>query len=225
MTRIRVACFTISLDGYGAGPSQDLDHPLGVNGTDLPQWLVSTRAFQRTLFGRDGGTTGVDDDFAARGFENVGAWILGRNMFGPVRGPWPDMDWKGWWGDNPPYHVPVFILTHHARPSIEMEGDTSFHFVTGGIREALARAREAAGGRDVRIGGGPHTIQQYLREGLVDELHLAIAPVLLGGGERLFKDVDLRARGYRCVEVVPSEKATHVVLQHEGGAGSDQVAS
>jgi len=216
MTRVRVESFTISLDGYGAGPNQSIDNPLGLGGEDLHQWLIPTRTFQRALFGKEGGTTGIDDDFAARGFQNVGAWILGRNMFGPVRGPWPDMNWKGWWGDNPPYHVPVFILTHHARPSIEMEGGTTFHFVTGGIREALDRAREAAGGRDVRIGGGPNTIQQYLREGLIDELHVAISPVLLGGGERLFEDVDLRALGYACVEFAAPDKATHVVLRHQG---------
>jgi len=218
MTQIRVQCFTISLDGYGAGPSQSLSHPLGLGGTDLHQWLLPTRTFQRGLFGKDGGTTGVDDDFAARGFENVGAWILGRNMFSPDRGPWRDLNWKGWWGDNPPYHVPVFILTHHARPSIEMEGHTTFHFVTGGIHEALQRAREAAAGKDVRIGGGANTIQQYLREGLIDELHFAISPVLLGGGERLFEGVDLRALGYTCAQFVATEKATHVVLRRQGRA-------
>jgi dihydrofolate reductase len=218
VTQVRVNGFTVSLDGYGAGPHQDIDHPLGVGGTELHQWLVSTRTFQRTLFGKDGGTTGVDDDFAARGFQNVGAWILGRNMFGPIRGDWPDMNWKGWWGDSPPYHVPVFILTHYARPSIEMEGGTTFHFVTGGIREALDRARQAAAGKDVRIGGGPSTLQQYLREGLIDELHIAISPVLLGRGEPLFNGVDLREMGYRCVEFVKSEKATHVVLRRQGRA-------
>lgn len=213
MTRVRVACFTLSLDGFAAGPHQDIDHPLGVGGTDLHPWLVGTRTFQRTLFGADGGTTGIDDDFAARGFQNVGAWILGRNMFGPIRGVWPDLDWKGWWGDSPPYHVPTFILTHHPRPVIEMEGGTTFHFVTGGIHEALDRARAAADGMDVRIGGGANTIQQFLRAGLVDELHVAISPVLLGGGERLFDGVDARALGYECVEFVASEKATHVVLR------------
>lgn len=218
MTRVRVMSFTISLDGYGAGPNQSLDNPLGVGAGDLHKWLRSTRTFQRTLFGKEGGTTRLDDDFAARGFQNVGAWILGRNMFGPVRGPWPDMNWKGWWGDNPPYHVPAFILTHHARPSIEMEGGTTFHFITGGIHEALDRAREAAAGRDVRIGGGPNTIQQYLREGLIDELHVAISPVLLGRGERLFEGVDLPALGYECVEFAASDKATHVVLRHQGRA-------
>ncbi|MFA7332029.1 MAG: dihydrofolate reductase family protein [Candidatus Delongbacteria bacterium] len=213
MTRVRVESFTISLDGYGAGPNQDINNPLGVGGTDLHQWLFPTRTLQQSLFGKEGGTTGVDDDFAARGFKQVGAWILGRNMFSPSRGPWTDLSWKGWWGDNPPYHVPVFILTHHARPPIEMEGGTTFHFVTGGLREALERARAAAGGLDVRIGGGANTIQQALRERLIDELHIAIAPVLLGGGERLFEGVDLRALGYQCVEYAPSEKATHVVLR------------
>jgi dihydrofolate reductase len=212
MTRVRVESFTISLDGYGAGPNQSIDHPLGLGAEDLHQWLIPTDTFQRTLFGKAGGTTGLDNDFAARGFQDVGAWILGRNMFGPVRGPWPDMSWTGWWGDNPPYHCPVFILTHHARPPIAMEGGTSFHFITGGVHEALERAREAAGELDVRIGGGVNTIQQYLREGLIDELHLAISPVLLGGGERLFEGLDLRALGYACTEFAASAKATHVKL-------------
>lgn len=212
MARVRVESFTVSLDGYGAGPHQDIDNPLGVGGTDLHKWAFPTRTFRRVLFGAEDGTRGVDDDFAARGFANIGAWILGRNMFGPVRGPWPDLSWRGWWGDNPPYHVPVFVLTHHARPALAMEGHTTFHFVTGGIHEALQRAREAANGRDVRIGGGPATIRQYLRAALVDEMHIAIVPVLLGGGERLFEDLDMRALGYECVESVASESATHVVL-------------
>lgn len=216
MTRIRVEGFTVSLDGYGAGPDQDIDNPLGVGGMDLHPWLVATRTFQRVHGGADDGTTGVDDDFAARGFRNVGAWILGRNMFGPIRGPWPDLNWKGWWGDDPPYHVPTFILSHHARPSIQMDGGTTFHFVTGGIHEALDRARAAAGGMDVRIGGGPATIRQYLRAGLIDELHIAISPVLLGRGERLFEGVDARALGYDCVQFVASQKATHVVLRRHG---------
>jgi len=215
MTRVRVESFTISLDGYGAGPDQDLDHPLGIGGTGLHQWLIPTRTFQR-MHGSGEGTVGIDDDFAARGFENVGAWILGRNMFGPVRGPWPDASWKGWWGDDPPYHVPVFVLTHHARQPVEMEGGTTFHFVTEGIQEALDRARQAADGHDVRIGGGANTIQQYLRAGLVDELHVAISPVLLGRGERLFEGVDLRAAGYECVQFTPTEQATHVVLRRRG---------
>lgn len=212
MSKIRVASFSISLDGYGAGPDQGIDHPLGVGGSELHEWVYPTRTFQRRVMDGSDGTTGVDDDFASRGFENLGAWILGRNMFGPVRGPWPDEDWKGWWGDDPPYHVPVFVLTHHARPPLEMEGGTTFHFVTGGIHEALDRARDAAGGKDVRIGGGPNTIQQYLRESLIDEMHVAVAPVLLGRGERLFEGVDLRSAGYECVECVQSEKAMHVVL-------------
>jgi dihydrofolate reductase len=217
VTRVRVESFTVSLDGYGAGPSQDEDNPLGVGGTELHQWVFPTRTFQRTHFDSDSGTTGVDDEFAARGFENIGAWILGRNMFGPIRGAWPDMNWKGWWGDNPPYHVPVFVLTHHARPPIHMEGNTTFHFVTGGIHAALDLARQAAAGMDVRIGGGPRTIQQYLEAGLIDELHVAIAPVLLGGGERLFEGVDMRALGFSCVQYASSEKAAHVVLRREGG--------
>jgi dihydrofolate reductase len=215
MTRVRVESFTISLDGYGAGPGQDIDNPLGVGGTDLHQWAIPTRTFQRALFGADGGTTGIDDDFAARGVANIGAWILGRNMFGPIRGPWPDMNWRGWWGDNPPYHVPVFILTHYPRPPVEMEGGTVFHFVTGGIQDALDRAREAANGMDVRVGGGANVIQQYLRAGLIDEMHIAIAPILLGGGERLFEGVDSRALGYDCVQHVASENATHVVLKRQ----------
>ena len=215
MTRIRVNSFSISIDGYGAGPNQDIDNPLGVGGEDLHRWAFQTRTMQQTLFGNDKGSTGIDDDFIARGFENMGAWILGRNMFGPIRGPWPDMDWKGWWGDNPPYHVPVFILTHHARPSFEMEGGTTFHFVTGGIHQALERAREAANGKDVRIGGGANTIQQYLHESLIDELHIAIAPVILGAGERLFEGVNLRSLGYDCDRSVASENATHVILRHK----------
>ncbi|MBS0457669.1 MAG: dihydrofolate reductase family protein [Proteobacteria bacterium] len=215
MSKVRVAGFSVSLDGYGAGPEQSLDTPLGVGGMELHQWFFPTRTFQRMVLGHADGTTGIDDDFAARGFANVGAWILGRNMFGPLRGPWPDHEWKGWWGANPPYHVPVFVLTHHPRPPLEMAGGTSFHFVTDGIHAALERAREAAAGRDVRIGGGPDTIRQYLRAGLVDELHLAMSPVLLGRGERLFADVDMRALGYQCVESLATEKATHVVLRRQ----------
>ena len=216
MSRVRVEGFTISLDGYGAGPDQDIDNPLGVGGSQLHQWLLPTRTFQRTVFGKEGGSTGIDDDFAARSFENVGAWILGRNMFAPFRGEWGDSDWKGWWGDSPPYHVPVFILTHHARAPIPMEGGTTFHFVTGGIEQALQLARQAAGAKDVRIGGGPATIRQYLVAGLIDELHIAISPVLLGRGEALFAGLDLPALGYQCVKTVASEKATHVVLRRDG---------
>ncbi|MDP2530358.1 MAG: dihydrofolate reductase family protein [Candidatus Palauibacterales bacterium] len=218
MTRVRVGSFSVSLDGYGAGPNQDLDHPLGVGGPALHEWFFPTRTFRRAHSGAEDGTTGVDDEFAARGFENIGAWILGRNMFGPIRGPWPDMEWKGWWGEEPPYHVPVFILTHYPRPSLPMQGDTTFHFVTGGIHEALERAREAAAGKDVRVGGGPNVIRQYLRAGLIDELQLAVAPVLLGGGEPLFEGIDLPALGYRCVRFAASDQAAHVVLRREVSA-------
>lgn len=214
MTRVRVEGFTISLDGYGAGPEQDIDHPLGRGGTELHPWLTATRTFQRT-HGQDGGSTGVDDDFAARGFENVGAWILGRNMFGPIRGDWTDESWKGRWGDEPPYHCPVYVLTHHGRTPIEMQGGTTFQFVTGGIHEALDRARAAAGGQDVRVGGGPDTIRQYLREALIDELHIAIAPVLLGRGEPLFQGLDVRALGYQCVDAIASTKATHLIIRRQ----------
>ena len=214
MTRVRVEGFTISLDGYGAGPEQDIDHPLGRGGTELHPWLTATRTFQRTP-GQDGGSTGVDDDFAARGFENVGAWILGRNMFGPIRGDWTDESWKGWWGDEPPYHCPVYVLTHHGRTPIEMQGGTTFQFVTGGIHEALDRARAAAGGQDVRVGGGPDTIRQYLHEALIDELHIAIAPVLLGRGEPLFQGLDVRALGYQCVDAIASTKATHLIIRRQ----------
>jgi dihydrofolate reductase len=213
MPLVRVNSFSISLDGYAAGPDQCLNNPLGLGGTDLHHWVFPTRTFQRTIFGKDAGTIGIDDDFAARGFDNLGAWILGRNMFSPDRGPWTDMTWEGWWGDTPPYHTPVYILTHHARADIVMNGGTTFHFITGGMHEALERARDAAGGKDVRVGGGANTIQQFLRERLIDELHLAIAPVLLGRGERLFAGVDMRALGYACVEAVASEQATHVVLR------------
>jgi dihydrofolate reductase len=211
MSRVRVEGFTISIDGYGAGPDQSARNPLGVGGDALHDWIISTRAW-RQMHGKEGGATGIDDDFAARSSKNIGAWIMGRNMFAPVRGPWPDMNWKGWWGKNPPFHAPVFVLTHHARPPLEMEGNTTFHFVTGGIHEALHQARKAADGMDVQIGGGPGTIQQYLRSGLIDELHVAVVPVLLGGGERLFEGVDLRALRYECMQFVGSEKATHVVF-------------
>jgi dihydrofolate reductase len=214
MSRVRVESFTISLDGYGAGPDQSFDNPLGVGGEDLHDWVVATRSW-RQMHKKEGGASGIDDDFAARAGKNVGAWIMGRNMFGPVRGPWPDLDWKGWWGKNPPFHAPVFVLTHNARPPLEMEGNTTFHFVTGGIHETLDQACQAADGMDVQIGGGASTIQQYLRSGLIDELHVAIVPVLLGGEERLFEGVDLRALGYECVQFVGSEKATHVVLERK----------
>jgi dihydrofolate reductase len=215
MTMLRVASFSLSLDGYGAGLGQSLEHPLGVRGLELHEWAFATRTFRR-MFGKAGGTTGVDDGFAARGFEQVGAWIIGRNMFGPVRGAWPDGSWRGWWGESPPYHVPVFVLTHHARPSLPMAGGTTFHFITGGIHEALARARTAAGVQQVRLGGGVATIREYLEAGLIDELHLAIAPVLLGRGEALYHGLDLPRLGYVCREQVPGEKALHVLLTKQG---------
>jgi dihydrofolate reductase len=213
MSKLRVQCFSLSLDGYGAGPDQSLENPLGVGGMGLHQWVFPTRTLQKILFGKAGGTTGIDDDFVARGFANLGAWILGRNMFGPIRGPWPDETWKGWWGDEPPYHCPVFVLTHHARAPIEMQGGTTFHFVTDGIEAALRRATAAAGGKDVRLGGGVATIRQYLRAGLVDEMHLAISPVLLGSGEHLLAGIDMPKLGYECSEHVPTANATHVVLR------------
>jgi dihydrofolate reductase len=213
MSRVRVNCFSVSLDGYGAGPGQCLEHPLGVGGVALHEWVYPTRTFQQRVMGGKDGETGLDDEFAARGFENVGAWILGRNMFGPLRGPWVDESWNGWWGDDPPYHTHVFVLTHHERPSIAMDGGTIFHFVTEGIETALHRAREAAAGKDVRLGGGPASIRQYLRAGLVDEIHLAIAPVLLGSGEPLLADLNLPALGFQCVEHKATARATHVVLR------------
>lgn len=213
MSKLRVNCFTLSLDGYGAGPEQDEPNPLGKGGTDLHQWFRPTRVFQTMIGNPDAGTTGIDEDFAQQGTENLGAWILGRNMFGPIRGEWPDEAWRGWWGPSPPYHVPVFVLTHHPRPALEMEGGTTFHFVTGGIEEALERARAAAGERDVRLGGGVATIRQYLRARLVDELHLAIAHVLLGSGEHLLHDLDLRVLGYRVAKQVAGENATHVLIE------------
>jgi dihydrofolate reductase len=215
MTRLRVESFTLSLDGFGAGIHQDLDHPLGIGGTSLHGWALSTRTFQKHLFGKEEGATGLDDEFAARGFHNIGAWILGRNMFGPIRGPWPDERWRGWWGQNPVYHAPVFVLTHHARPSLVMEGGTTFHFVTEGPIAALERARKAAAGRDIRLGGGVNVIQQYLRLRLIDDMHLAIAPVLLGAGERLFEGVNLPALGYACSRYEASSLATHVVLSRQ----------
>ena len=211
MTRVRVHNFTISLDGYGAGPSQSQTEPLGVGGEALHDWYVATRTFKRVI-GKEGGTTGPDDDMASRFGVGVGAWILGRNMFGPVRGPWPDNTWRGWWGTNPPYHGPVFVLTNHERTSVEMEGGTTFHFVTGGIIEAMDRATKAAGGKDVQIGGGVSTVRQYLEARLIDELHVAVAPRLLGSGEHLFYGLDLTALGYECTEHLATPAATHFVL-------------
>lgn len=217
MSKLRVQSFTISVDGYGAGLRQSRDNPLGVGGEELHESLVTTRMFKELYPPADGrqneGTTGIDDGFARRGFENLGAWIMGRNMFGPIRGPWPDDVWKGWWGTNPPYHVPVFVLTHHPRKPIELEGGTTFHFVTEGIEEALERAKQAAGSKDVRLGGGVETIRQYLRARLVDEMHLAISPRVLGSGEHLLTGLDLLALGYQVQEHATSEAAMHVVLK------------
>jgi len=211
MPRLLVSGFSISLDGYGAGPHQSTDDPLGVGGENLHDWLVSTRTFRR-MQGGDGGDNGIDEDFAAKSMTGMGAWILGRNMFGPIRGPWPDESWRGWWGKNPPYHTPVFVLTHHARPPLEMEGGTVFHFVTDGIHGALERARAAAGRQDIRLGGGVETIRQYLQARLVDEMHLAVSPVLLGEGENLFSGINLPQLGFVPVKTVYGEKATHVFV-------------
>lgn len=217
MPKLRVECFSISLDGFSAGPDQSLENPLGVRGPELMEWVFPTRYFKAMHGGGgEGGETGVDNAQAKRGFENIGAWILGRNMFGPVRGPWPDESWKGWWGEEPPYRVPVFVLTHHPRKPLEMAGGTTFHFVTGGIQEAYDRAFEAAGGKDVRLGGGVASVRQYLQARLVDELHLALRPVLMGGGEPLFQGLDLHALGFEVVETLPGERATHLRLRKRG---------
>ena len=216
MSKVRVAAFSISLDGFGAGVEQSLQCPLGRGGEDLHKWMLPTRTFKQ-LYGADDGTTGIDDDFAAASFRNLGAWIMGRNMFGPVRGDWPDDEWKGWWGESPPYHVLVFVLTHHARDPIEMAGGTTFHFVTDGIEAALEQALEAAGGKDVRIGGGASVIRQYLQAKLIDEMHLAVSPVLLGSGEDLFEGVSLPELGYQVREHLASEAAMHVVIGRTQG--------
>jgi len=211
MPKVRVNSFALSIDGYGAGPNQDLQNPLGVNGPELMEWFFHTRVWRR-MHGHEDGETGIDNQVAELGFQGVGAWILGRNMFGPVRGPWPDDSWKGWWGDEPPYHTPVFVLTHHPRPPLKMAGGTEFHFVNGGIDTALSQAKAAAADRDVRIGGGVATIRQYLSAGLIDELHLAIRPVVLGSGEHLLRDLDLRSLGYECEKYIAGERAAHVFL-------------
>jgi dihydrofolate reductase len=211
MAKVRVAGFGVSIDGYGAGPDQSLEQPLGLNGPELFQWFFPTKTF-RAMQGKDDGATGVDNDFAHRAMDGFGAFILGRNMFGPIRGEWTDEEWKGWWGPNPPYHAPTYILTHYARDPIEMEGGTIFHFVTDGIESALEQARVAAGDLDVKIGGGVSTVRQYLLAGHVDEMHLVVAPVVLGAGEALFEGIDLRAMGYRVREHVATEAATHIVM-------------
>ena len=214
MSKVYVRSFAVSIDGFGAGPNQSLEHPLGVNGPELMEWFFPTKVWRR-MHGHSDGETGTDNDIAALGFANFGAWILGRNMFGPVRGPWPDDSWKGWWGDEPPYHTPTFVLTHHGRAPLKMAGGTEFRFVTDGIESALAQATAAAGGRDIRVGGGVATIRQYLQARLIDELHLAVRPVLLGSGEQLFNGLDLRALGYECTKSVAGERATHVFLRKQ----------
>lgn len=212
MTRLRVESFSISLDGYGAGPNQDLQNPLGQNGMQVHEWFFPTLVFNK-MIGKPGGTTGIDNQFASRGFDNVGANIMGRNMFGPVRGAWTDEEWKGWWGPNPPYHSPVFVLTHHARKPIEMEGGTVFHFVTDGIESALKQAQKAANGKDIRLNGGVSTIRQYLSKGLVDYMHLAVSSKILGSGENLFAGLDLVKLGYAVKESTHGENATHVIFE------------
>ena len=211
MSRLVVRSFGLSIDGYGAGPEQSLDQPLGANGPELMDWLFHTRLW-REMHGESGGDMGVDNEMAKQGFENLGAWILGRNMFGPVRGPWPDEEWRGWWGDEPPYRVPTFVLTHHPRSPLAMEGGTTFHFVTDGIHSALERAKTAAGERDIRVGGGAATIRQYLSAGLIDEMHLAVRSVLLGSGEPLLTGLNLRALGYECKRQIAGERALHVLI-------------
>jgi dihydrofolate reductase len=212
MGKLKAAAFSVSLDGFGAAPGQSIDNPFGVGGMVLPAWMLKTRYFHK-MIGKEGGDTGIGDQLAHRSMENLGAWIMGRNMFGPVRGPWPDESWKGWWGDEPPYHTPVFVLTHHARAPIEMAGGTTFHFVTDGIEAALERARAAAGDKDIRVGGGTATVRQYLQARLLDELHLAFSPVLLGAGENLFAGLDLPKLGYSVVKSEPTPDATHVWLE------------
>jgi dihydrofolate reductase len=214
MGKVHVSAFGFSLDGFSAGPDQNIDNPLGVNGTYLMEWFFPTKTFIEQ-HGGEGGETGIDDDFAAKSMTGNGAWILGRNMFGPVRGPWPDDEWKGWWGDEPPYHVPTFVLTHHAHNPVEMKGGTTFYFVTDGIHSALEQAKAAAGDKDIRIGGGPATVRQYLKERLIDELHLAVRPIFMGRGEKTFDGLDLRDLGYRVEKWVPGERAVHVLIRRQ----------
>jgi dihydrofolate reductase len=218
VSRLVVQSFGISLDGFAAGPDQDLQHPLGVNGPDMMGWFFPTRTFRSVVLGADGGETGIDDQIAAESMKDNGAWIMGRNMFSPSRGPWPDDNWKGWWGEEPPYHVPTFVLTHYPRDPIPMKGGTEFRFVTDGIHSALAQARAAAGDRNIRIGGGAATVRQFLQARLIDEMHLAVSPVLLGRGENLFHGLDLRALGYECYKHVSGERAMHVFIRKREGA-------
>ncbi|HEY0742581.1 MAG TPA: dihydrofolate reductase family protein [Chryseosolibacter sp.] len=212
MSKVKVSAYSVSLDGYGAGPDQSLENPLGKRGEELHNWFFPTRMFQK-MYGKEQGLEGIDNDFAERSFENLGAWIMGRNMFGPVRGPWPNNDWKGWWGENPPYHVPVFVLTNHACEPLMMKGGTVFHFITDGIESALEKAKAAANGKDIRIGGGAATIRQYLRAGYIDEMHLAVSPVLLGSGESLFAGIDLPKLGFTDIKTTYGTGAVHVILK------------
>jgi dihydrofolate reductase len=232
MSKVKVAVFSISIDGFGAGPRQDAQNPLGVRGTELHDWFFHTEVFKKTqdpeafkkigpefferTQGQSRGTTGIDNDMAALTFENVGAWIMGRNTFGPVRGAWKDDSWNGWWGDNPPFHTPVFVLTHHARAPVAMEGGNTFYFVTDGLESALRKAKEAAKGKDVRVGGGVSVLRQYLVAGQIDEMHLAVAPVLLGEGEHLFSGINLAQLGYAPFRTVCGENATHVFIKKRG---------
>lgn len=215
MSKVTVAAFSVSLDGFGAGRDQSIQEPLGVGGEDLHTWITTTQMFHQ-MTGKDGGTTGVDHEIAVRSMQNLGAWIMGRNMFGPVRGPWPNDEWKGWWGDNPPYHVPVYVLTHHEREPVRMKGDTTFHFVTGGMEAALEAAKKAANGKDIRIGGGVSTIRQFLQAGLIDEMQLTYSPVFLGSGEPLFAGIDITTLGFHQIEHIQGEKAMHVILRKQG---------
>ena len=212
MSKVRVANFTISIDGYSSAPGQTREEPFGPGGIKIMDWYFPTDSLQK-MQGKPGGETGVDNDFSVRSMTGMGAWILGRNMFGPIRGPWPDDEWKGWWGKNPPYHVPTFVLTHHARAPITMEGGTVFHFVTDGIKSALDQARKAAGEKDIRIGGGASTVRQYLQAGLIDEMHLVQSGVILGAGDSIFAGTDLKGLGYECVERVAGERATHLIIR------------
>ncbi len=212
MSKVKVAAFAVSLDGFGAGPNQSLENPLGTRGPELHKWFFKTKAFQKMHGDSNQGVEGIDNTFAERSFENVGAWIMGRNMFGPIRGPWTNNDWRGWWGKNPPYHTSVFVLTHHKREPLVMEGGTTFYFITDGIESALKKAKEAANGKDVRIGGGVETIREYLKAGLIDELHLVYSPVLLGAGENLFSGIDMVKLGFSVVEKADTADATHIVL-------------
>ena len=211
MSKVKVAAFTISLDGFGAGNEQSLEKPLGIRGEELHTWMLNTKMFHR-MTGKEGGTEGVDNSYAEKSMENIGAWIMGRNMFGPIRGPWMDDEWKGWWGEEPPYHVPVFVLSNHPREPLKMKGGTTFYFVTDGIESALKQAKEVANGKHIRIGGGVSTIRQYLQAGHIDEMHLVFSPVFFGNGEHLFSDIDLHSLGFNNIQKIDGEKATHIIV-------------